>query len=615
MRIVFCVAILLLNTPLLFAQFYEEVTNASGMFHVPIHEDLMGGGVMWLDYNNDGHTDFYATGCRVRDILYENNGDGTFTDVTIAAGLTFTDSFNTMGCVKGDVNNDGWDDIFLTVWDESANDELARNVLYLNNADGTFSDISVSAGITDVSWSTSAAFLDVNLDGYLDIYVLNYLEDTEFIQDENNITIGFNHSCYANYLYINNGDLTFTEKAEEYGINSLGCGLALSVSDVDKDGDPDIQIANDFGEFTIPNDLFINNYPAENFSNLNEETGFNVGLYGMGVAVGDIDNDLDQDFYITNMGRNVLLENNQGNFTDITESAGVENTGDGSLLYTSWGDMFLDVDNDSYLDLYVANGHMSAAPFIQNVMDDPDKLYMNNGDLTFTDVSDENDISYRGICRGSAYADPDKDGDLDIAVSGIQNPFLNTLQGIRYYKNVGEDLGNFIAFTLEGTTANRNAYGSGITLYAGENTFYRELLGGSSHLSQNESIIHFGLGEITEVDSINVHWIGGTTEIVENLEVNTYNHIIQSIDLSVSETVNNMEFSLYPNPVKSGDAVSFYSSAEAELKMHSLDGKLLFSASINSGVSKVHLDLGSGIYIATLKTARTKWVEKIHITN
>jgi len=290
MRVSICVTILLLCHTLN-AQNFTDVTNSAGIFKIPLHQSLMGGGLCWIDYDNDSNVDLYFAGCRLRDALFRNNGDGTFSDVTIEAGLTFTDAFNTMGVIKGDVNNDGYDDIFLTVWDESSSSTLERNILYLNNTDGTFSDISVEAGIIEESFSTSAVFLDVNLDGFLDIYVLNYMAETDFILDENEQIIGFNHLCYDNYLYMNNGDLTFTESAEFYGVNSAGCGLALSASDIDKDGDSDLQLANDFGEFVTPNELFLNTPNESYVTEQAEDAAFDIGLYGRGVAVGDIDND------------------------------------------------------------------------------------------------------------------------------------------------------------------------------------------------------------------------------------------------------------------------------------------------------------------------------------
>ncbi|MFK7755455.1 MAG: FG-GAP-like repeat-containing protein [Flavobacteriales bacterium] len=613
MRSIFCVAILLLCHTLN-AQLFNDVTNSAGIFQVPLHQSLMGGGLCWIDYDNDSHTDLYFTGCRLRDALFKNNGDGSFTEVTIQAGLIFTDAFNTMGVVKGDVNNDGFDDLFLTVWNESSSGSLERNILFLNNTDGTFTDISLEAGITHESFSTSAVFLDVNLDGFLDIYVQNYLEETNFILDENEDIIGFNHQCYDDYLYMNNGDLTFTESAELYGVNSAGCGLALSTSDVDKDGDPDIQLANDFGEFVTPNQLFINNYPDAGFTEIAEEAAFDIGLYGMGVAVGDVDNDLDQDFYITNMGRNSLLlrDNESLVYTDISDEAGTSNTGNDSLLYTGWGDFFFDADNDQLLDLFVANGHMTSAEFIANERDDPDKLFMNNGDLTFSDNSESSGLAYQGICRGAGYGDYNKDGKLDIAVSGIDNPFFPILEGVRLYEN-NSDAGNWIAFTLEGVLSNRNAYGANITLHAEGQSFYRELLGGSSHLSQNESMLHFGLGEFTAIDSIRINWPGQPSELVLDLEVNTYHHIIQSIPDFTSEIGAEL-VQIYPNPMRSGAQLSLRGiTGPTHFSIHNTLGKLVYETWLSSNEKSVTLDLSSGMYIATLRTDHSTWVNHLYI--
>jgi len=615
MRLVLSVATLLLCLHLK-AQQFSDVTDEAGVFHLPIHQNLMGGGVVWLDYDSDGNEDLYFSGCRVRDVLYRNNGDGTFSNETFSAGLTFTDLFNTMGAVQGDLNNDGFPELFITTWENSTGLELVRNILYLNNGDGTFTDISANAGVTDESWSTSAVMLDINLDGFLDIYVLNYLEATGFILDEEGGTIGFDHDCYDNYLYINNGDLTFTESAEPYGLLSGGCGLALSASDIDKDGDPDLQIANDFGEFITPNQLFINNFPESTFTDVSIERGFDLGMYGMGVAVGDIDNDLDQDFYITNMGKNELLSNelNGDSFITITDASGTDNTGNGELLYTSWGDMFMDVDNNGYMDLFSANGHMSSAPFIQNVQDDPDKLFMNNGDLTFTDSSEESGVDYRGISRGAAYSDYNSDGFLDIAVSGIQNPFFSKLQGIKLYKNLNTS-GNWLAFTLEGVISNRSAFGSKATLYAEDQSFFRELLGGSSHLSQNQSLVHFGLGEIQAIDSLIISWPNGLNQKIVAPEINSRHHFIEDSSSGISVKFEKNLFSLYPSPLLTGqDLTVQLPERDGELEIYEIGGRLVYFCVLQNQVEKVSLALSSGTYIAKLKTEKHQWVEKIHIT-
>lgn len=615
MRLVISVCVAMLIKIASHAQSYEDVTNDVGIFQVPIHQDLMGGGITWLDYDNDGWSDVYFTGCRIRDVLFRNNGNGTFSDVTLEAGLTYTDAFNTMGVIHGDVNNDGNEDIFLTVWDEAATNVLARNILYLNNGDGTFTDISVSAGITDASFSTSAVFLDVNLDGFLDIYVLNYMESTGFIEDEEGNTVGFDHNCYADYFYLNNGDLTFTESSESYGFTAEACGLAVSSNDVDKDGDPDILIANDFGEFLTPNELYINNYPEPSFTEVGSETGWDIGLYGMGVAAGDIDNDLDLDYYITNLGSNALLVREDDlMFTDTAAFAEVQNTGSENFLYTSWGDLFLDVDNDTHLDLYVSNGHIPSATFIQNEQADPNRLFMNNGDLTFTDFSEQAGVDYLGICRGAAYSDYDKDGRLDISVSGIENPFFSAYEGVKLYRNTSVEMNNWLTLTLEGTMANRNAYGSGVTLYAEGQSFYRELSGGSSHLSQNESILHFGLGEIEQVDSAVVSWIGGQTQTEYDLEINEFHHVIQDFNSSLDELMRE-ECGIFPNPASSDGevTVSIPQNIKSTLSVRNSLGQVILNEELQ-GIKTYSLNLASGIYIVSVHAQGVLWNQKLIIS-
>ena len=341
----------------------------------------MGGGAAFFDMDNDGDEDLWISGGINRDVLYENDGSGYFKEVGVQAGLTITTNMVTTGVVTGDVDNDSYSDVLLLTH------RGFHNTLLRNKGDGTFQDVTTSAGLEDESaYTLAAAMGDVNLDGYLDIYIANYIKKHVLLYDMTEDTVqGFDHTCHANRLYINNGDWTFTEVAEEQGVSDKGCGLAVAFSDYDGDNDADILVANDFGSWVLPNALYKNQFPEDGYEDVGKFSGMDVQIYGMGIAIGDYDMDLDLDYYITNIGKNVLLQNmGNGIFTDQAVQAGVPDTYvDEGLFTTGWGTAFMDFDNDTDLDLYVVNGFVPAAPFISNALHNPNRLFENDGDMDF----------------------------------------------------------------------------------------------------------------------------------------------------------------------------------------------------------------------------------------
>ena len=530
------------------AQSFEEVGLAVGISHLPDAQSSMGGGCAWFDYNGDGWEDLYVTGCQDPDKLYRNNGDGTFTDITETTGLQETALANTTGIVTGDIDNDGDRDLFVSTWRKTNSSAYAKNYLFENNGNGVFLDISDQAGITGAAFTMSAAFLDINNDGLLDIFCANYVSVASFIY-EDGVVVGFNHSCFEDWLYINNGDNTFDELGVAYGVNNEGCALAVVGTDYNRDGDIDLLVANDFGQFIVPNKLYDNVVPGEMMADISEASGADIGFYGMGIAVGDYDEDLDLDYYITNLGRNVLLNQDAGFFTDITATAGVENEETNGLYHTGWGSFFFDYDNDTRLDLFVSNGHIGTVEFLDNFIHDGNVLYRNLGDGSFEDVSEVEGVADTRMSRGCAMADYDLDGDVDLVSCNIENNAV-TNPDDRYtvYRNMGNG-NNWVGFSLEGVTCNKDAFGAQVELYADGRVFLREhTCGGGGHCSQNSSLINFGLGDIDVIDSVLVYWPSGDSDFyVPGL--NNYNHLVQG----QSDIVDQIEqlhrgISIYPNP-------------------------------------------------------------------
>jgi len=496
-------------------QSYLEVSQSIGIQHIQNAPMYMGGGVAFIDYNQDGYEDLYFTGGTDSDKLYRNNGDGTFTDVTVISGIVGTDTVNTIGVVVGDLDNDGDKEIFVTTW------EGYHNLLFENNGDGTFQDISLNAGIDDSVLSISATMGDVNKDGLLDIYVGNYVDLS--IPNTN----GFNYTCYANYLYINIGGNLFVESGQAYGVADTGCALAVAFTDYDGEQDMDLYLANDFGKWVLPNALYNNSFPAALYADSTITAAINDSIFGMGIAIGDYDEDGDFDYYVTNLGRNVLRQN-QGNgaFLDYTDSAGVTNAyTDSTFLAVGWGTAFYDYDNDTYLDLIVSNGYIPADSSIYNTPSNPNVLFRNTGTGVFQDVSDVEGFNDSTIGRGLAIGDLNYDGAIDVIVGIADADTMSSAHALVY---INQSQGNnWLKVSLQGVNTNRDAYGSQLSIFSGGRKFIREIDGGSSHLSHNSSTAHFGLGSLTLVDSIIVHWLNGANDTVMNIAVNQQIHIIE----------------------------------------------------------------------------------------
>ncbi|GIV32839.1 MAG: hypothetical protein KatS3mg031_0374 [Chitinophagales bacterium] len=509
-------------------QTFTEVGHQAGISAYSYN--VIGGGAAMFDYNNDGWLDIYITGGNDRDYLYRNNGDGTFTEVGIAAGLAVTGSYSTAGVTTGDIDNDGFRDVFVTTWGgvPTIPGQMRANLLFRNNGNGTFANISNQAGITHAAWSVTATMGDYNLDGFLDIYVANYVDSVRMIQDSSGTVIGFAHTGYNNFLYINNGNNTFTESAARLRVNHHGTALSAIFTDFDNDHDLDLYVANDFGQWVEPNVLYRNEFPADSFTDVSAPAGANVAIYAMGIAAGDYNEDGYLDYYITNIGRNVLLRNRgNGTFDDMTDSAGVADTFVDSAYTSGWGTGFFDFNNDTYLDIYVCNGLIPAAPFIYNAPKNPDKLFKNNGDGTFTDVSLQAGVSDSLVGRGLTIGDYDNDGDLDALVV-ITSTDIPTSVRSHLYRNESSSGTNWLKVSLQGTLSNRDGYGSRIELYFSNRRLIREIDGGSSHASQHSSIAHFGLGNHTRIDSILVIWPGGRRQTIDTPAVNQHLHIVEN---------------------------------------------------------------------------------------
>lgn len=587
---------------------FEEITAEAGIdFHyLGINE--MGAGAAFFDMDNDGDEDLWISGGLHRDALYENDGTGHFTEIGLAAGLNVTTTKVTTGVVTGDLDNDGYRDVLVLTHGGFP------NFILRNNQNKTFTELPFTGLQFVKGYSLAAAMADVNSDGLLDIYAGHYIEDGGLLYSPTNpdSVVGFSHECFANNLYINNGDWTFRDATYDWGAGDRGCALATVFTDYDMDFDPDLLVANDFGQWIIPNTLLQND--GESFTNVSEVSQMDLGIYGMGIAVGDYDQDMDLDYYVTNLGRNVLLQNNgDGTFQDDTAIAGVEDTNvNDSLLATGWGTTFIDLDNDTDLDLYVVNGYVPAADFIANARANPNRCYENQGDGSFQPVLGQTAVESENWGRGLAAADIDNDGDLDFLVGNVNRQATSdTIQKIQLFRNESFSDYNWLKIKLQGTTNNRDGFGSLIKIKANGRWYLQEANGGyGTHASQHSSIVHFGLGDTEVVDSLEVIWQGGATEVIKGITSNQLITVTEGGGLTNTAArtpVQGLQITCYPNPFKGSINIDVTLPSPEDLTMTVIDqlGRSVFQQiypSTRPGQQSIGWEApGRGIYFIRLQ--------------
>lgn len=501
--------------------------------------ESMSGGVLLIDYDRDGFLDIYFTNAptvemalkneKAKSLLYHNNGNGTFTDVTDKAGVGFPGY--AMGGAVADYNNDGLPDMYITC--------LGGNVLYKNNGDGTFSNVAKQAGVEDGRWSAGATFGDYDGDGFLDLFVANYvdfkLNDLPGFGSLPTCKFrGIDVQCGPRGLkgggdsfFHNNGNGTFTEISKQLGMDdSQGFyGMQPVSSDFGNTGKLDIYVAND----STPN-FFYRNDGKGKFTDEGLITGTAVSGDGseqgsMGVAVGDYLHTGKFAIYVTNFvdEYNTLYRNN-GNydFTDVSFNAKVAQP---SRPYVGWGTGFFDLDNDTWLDLFAVNGHVypqmdqisSGARYKQNKL-----LFINQGDATFCNASTLGGaaLTEMRVSRGAAFGDLDNDGQIDIVVGDLDaSPMI--------LKNEGDKTNHWVTLELGAKEGNLLAIGAKIKLTTGNIAQTEEIRSGSSYLSQNDLRVHFGLGKATKIDSIEIRWNSGKVETIKDVEVDKFHAILE----------------------------------------------------------------------------------------
>ena len=516
------------QTPPVFTDVTKEAginfKHSYGDFDLSNIVEGTGAGAMFFDYDNDGWLDIYFVNGswlktvndnrgrslrgKLSNVLYRNNKDGTFSDVTEKAGVG--DKGFGFGCSAADFDNDGDLDLYVL--------NYGPNVFYRNNGDGTFADISKSSGLDNSNWSLSAPWFDYDDDGDLDVYVANYLEYDSGKFRSFYAAAGYpgplSYRGQPDTLYRNNGDGTFTDVTKEAGVfQPNGRAMSATLADLNNDG---------FLDIYVPNDAMENYYFKNTGKGTFESEGLMMGLaFGeggqgvssMGPAIGDVDRDSWLDIYIPDMGYGCLLMNRKDYFEDRTEPANLAVV---CGQYTGWGGVLFDYDCDGYLDIFIANGNA------HHEYTEEDVLMRNDGTGNFVDVAVKSGPYFREkyVGRGATYGDYDNDGDLDLLA-------INLNDSPRLLRNDGGNRNNWLTIQAMLPGGKSDAVGARIAVTAGSLKQVRDLIPVTGYLSQADPRCHFGLGKNKKADTVEIRWPDRQSIKLENVDSNQILTVIQ----------------------------------------------------------------------------------------
>ena len=511
---------------------FTDVIAGAGISTLPT-----AGGVSWGDYDSDGYLDLLMRPHGGSYVLYRNDGDGTFTDVTESAGLASITHFAN-SATFGDYDNDGCSDLFVSQGLNNA-DSAKPDALYRNNCDGTFTDVSKEAGVTVAHHGKGVAWGDFDRDGFLDIYVATYGGLSFRKSDTAWKLIGWTFE--PNVLYRNNRDGTFTnvtkrarvsgepfctkykeEELLELGSTQGGVGSVEYLTKTDAGLKPNWQAVwfdydNDgFSDLYVSNEVAINALYHNNgdgtFTDTTERAGLCQKQSTHGIAVGDYNGDGFFDIYATGSRRNILWHNNgDGTFTEISERAGVANFG-----FLGWGTGALDYDNDGLLDIYSINGSTQNTSVKSTYPEREDRLYKNNGDGPFTEPAKESGITGNDSKSFGAFGDFNNDGFTDVFV--VSDEGFEPAGANRLYRNTPNG-NHWLTVKLVGVKSNREGVGAVIIAEVAGNKRVRQVLSGGSFVGQNSIWQTFGLGKSTVVDTLTVLWPSGIRQTLHSVPV------------------------------------------------------------------------------------------------
>ena len=511
---------------------FRDVTNGSGLERVYLlmgGSPPMGNAVASFDYNNDGLTDlFFAnpSGSTIfqpvlgnliypgnRNYLMRNEGDGTFTDVSVAAGIAGNAAISSYGVAWGDLNNDGWKDLVVC-------NRTTRMYVYRNNGDGTFTDIAPSStgfAIPASTWAVAPSLGDVDDDGDLDLYVGHNLKSWSYkwTHDAWENTLWINELSEGNFEAFDPGWPVFAQQPAGPGTDSTSMTLGNFFLDYDRDGTLDLAVHNDFGGFLRPNQLFKGNGDGT-FTDVTVASGYDVREFSMGAATADFDGDGIMDVYSSSIGRNsLLLGNGNGTFTQAIQGSGAEGDlltvgpqADGVNLQNNWSVTAIDFDRDMDADLHVSGSDMWTSYNMPIAEVHPDSVYENDGTGQFTQVAEALGLANGGRSRGAVQIDYDNDGDMDLVVSQEN-------EGVTLSRNDWSGTNNWIQIRPQETRSAPGAFNTFLTVTAGGVTQIHETNASSPHMSMSDNLVEFGLGTNTSAEIVAEWPRGGSTTVFD----------------------------------------------------------------------------------------------------
>ena len=551
--------------------FNNEVNETDQFNHFTWISIYNGGGVSIMDINNDGLQDIFFTATTGDDALYLNKGNMQFEDITKSAGVNKKPGTVSAGICYGDVNQDGFVDIYVSTFGYSSLESDKRNRLYINNGDLTFTESAKAYGVDNGGYTVQSAFIDYDNDQDLDLFVMNQPSNVRF--GKSSYVHQDSISKETSDLLFRNDGGKFVDVSKEAGIESAAYGLGLSISDINQDGYQDIYIANDYEK---PDYMYINNADGT-FRNTIDESVNHISNFSMGMDIADINNDglldigvvdmaganhlrsktnmpsmspeafygfVNKGYHYQYMHNTLQLNNGDNTFSDISHMSGIAKTD------WSWSLLMADYDNDRHKDIYITNGikrdfrnndylqdlqkkqssgaKSSVLEIINSIPSTPmsNYLFHSDGHFHFDDVANDWGLGDKSFSQGAAYGDLDNDGDLDLVVNN-----MNALASV--YENKAGDHGNYVRFKLE-SKEHKPMQGSSIKITTTDGVQYAQLGTVKGFISSSENIIHFGLGENHKIDKVEISWPNRMTTILENVESNmTHSLYFESSDKSI----------------------------------------------------------------------------------